>query len=384
MLKQIISGVLVLAVTVGSVSAAAESGPSSWAEGPVAEAISLQFVPEELQGNYQAAITRAEFTQIAVLFLMVQYGYDHVDDFIDDYCLVRPDREGREFSLENYLDPNQSMSWYYLFGYQPDDLKTAFQDARNHPLQLYINTACAFGLVNGTSASTFTPDAPITRQEAAAMLARVYRNYGGTVPEYGTENPFTDAGEIAGWAMADVQGITALQVMEGVGEGRFAPLEYYTREQCITTFLRLCQDAPVNRAQGNLDYLFTYEEQLERVVSLNNSELFYELERLEAPACTVIYGYREGRHGTYYELNLVYRERATRDVLADLPTHPWSGSFAAPFDLLLSEDGTALTFSIKLKNDATVEFQTVWEKGLYHYRVDLLQGTLTQTAVEKT
>ena len=85
MLKQIISGVLVLAVTVGSVSAAAESGPSSWAEGPVAEAISLQFVPEELQGNYQAAITRAEFTQIAVLFLMVQYGYDHVDDFIDDY-----------------------------------------------------------------------------------------------------------------------------------------------------------------------------------------------------------------------------------------------------------------------------------------------------------
>ena len=39
----------------------------------------------------------------------------------------------------------------------------------------YIDTANAYGIVNGTSATTFEPDSRITRQEAAAMVARAAR-----------------------------------------------------------------------------------------------------------------------------------------------------------------------------------------------------------------
>lgn len=36
----------------------------------------------------------------------------------------------------------------------------------------YVGTACTYGIVNGTSATTFTPEGAITRQEAAVMVAR--------------------------------------------------------------------------------------------------------------------------------------------------------------------------------------------------------------------
>ncbi len=36
----------------------------------------------------------------------------------------------------------------------------------------YVGTACTYGIVNGTSATTFTPEGTITRQEAAVMVAR--------------------------------------------------------------------------------------------------------------------------------------------------------------------------------------------------------------------
>ncbi len=39
----------------------------------------------------------------------------------------------------------------------------------------YIDTANYYGIVNGTSATTFEPDSKITRQEAAAMVARAAR-----------------------------------------------------------------------------------------------------------------------------------------------------------------------------------------------------------------
>ena len=49
---------LLLCIAALPVSAAEASAPSAWAEAEVKEAISIGFVPEELQSNYQQDITR--------------------------------------------------------------------------------------------------------------------------------------------------------------------------------------------------------------------------------------------------------------------------------------------------------------------------------------
>lgn len=50
---------------------------------------------------------------------------------------------------------------------------------------------------------------------------------------------YADSGKIAAWAVAPVGQIAAAGVMNGVGDNRFDPLSSYTREQAILTILRL-------------------------------------------------------------------------------------------------------------------------------------------------
>lgn len=356
---------------------AAEPAPSEWARADVKAADTLKLLPPELKTDYQQPATRAEFACAALWFLAVQYGYnpsDDLDGFLNDYCERRTDRNGDLFLMENYLIPeNAVMTWSTLFGNRPDTIRVPFEDTAEHPLRQAIHAAYVFGLVNGRGDGTFGPDDPITRQEAAVMLTRAYQVCGGTLPDGASS--FADGADIGDWAMPSVDGMAALGVMEGVGDGLFAPAASYSREQCAVTFLRLYRDAPVGRLQGNLPPLYSYEEQLDRIL---NPEGFLLLDTttLEGNTCTVICGRQEGRHGSYWKIYLLYPQGYVTELLHDLPTHPWSGSFAPPTDLALEEEGTVLTFTITMETDGQVEFQTVWPKGVYHYRVDLATGAM--------
>ena len=62
--------------------------------------------------------------------------------------------------------------------------------------------AYSMGFTAGTSASTFGPGELLTREQAAVMLAAVYRALGGSVPD-GTPS-FSDGGEISSWAQSSV------------------------------------------------------------------------------------------------------------------------------------------------------------------------------------
>ena len=81
--------------------------------------------------------------------------------------------------------------------------------------------------------------AAITRQEAAVMLARAYRLYSGEIHDDAEPLTYADKGEIADWAMTDVQLMTHLGIMNGVGENQFAPKSSYSVEQCLVTLVRL-------------------------------------------------------------------------------------------------------------------------------------------------
>lgn len=183
-------------------------GTSSWAYDEVSKAISLGFIPSELQKNYQTNITRQEFCEMIIQMLKAKSG-----------------------GLEN------EASFLNHFGVVIGE--SAFSDTTNRN----VNIAYELQIVNGTGNRKFAPDGFITRQEAAAMLTNAARVFEFTTFE-GTPIQFVDMDTVAVWARGGVNFVSATGIMNGTGSNQFVPMEKYTREQAITTMLRLYNAFP--------------------------------------------------------------------------------------------------------------------------------------------
>lgn len=252
---------------------------SAWAKPEVENAIKLGFVPIALRENYKRNITRAEFAKMAMDFLSFSYGYSNAtqiktwsevdyekygyvdNEFLDAYCHAKPDRNGDPF-----------MSGDKEYKYDSNIQITMAKPFENTEDFLYYDSVIAaynIGIVNGVSETEFNPNGDITRQEAAAMLMRVYKNY-GAVEEETNDYLFADNDSIADWAKDDVYQINKLGVMQGVGNDMFAPLNNYTIEQAIATFLRLYENAPVSRKNKNIVPLLEMKFEKEKVTEGNS------------------------------------------------------------------------------------------------------------------
>ena len=213
--------------------------PSPWAYDEVHQAIVLGMVPWDLQNHWRFAITRIEFAQMVVHFLAFQHGFSSDSSFVSAYCPTTVDRDGNRFGA--------SVSWWNVFCGEWGP----FTDLHKPEDRGYGNTAYALGILNGRSATTFDPDSPITRQEAASILMRCYRLYGGDYQAADQSPALSDWSSVAGWAQADAAAVLELKVMQGSGS-TFNPLGTYTREQAVLTLLRLYANAPVSRGEGNI------------------------------------------------------------------------------------------------------------------------------------
>ena len=97
----------------------------------------------------------------------------------------------------------------------------------------YVNWALANGIVSGTSATTFSPEASITRQDLAVMLYRYTQRYSIALQQQ-TVAPFTDEGSIADYALPAVQALHRAGAISGMPDGSFRPYSNATREQaCV-------------------------------------------------------------------------------------------------------------------------------------------------------
>ncbi len=86
----------------------------------------------------------------------------------------------------------------------------------------YVNWALANGIVSGTSAVTFSPDASITRQDMAVMLYSYTQRYQVHLQQQPV-TPFTDADSIAAYAQVAVQTLQRAGVISGMPDGSFQP-----------------------------------------------------------------------------------------------------------------------------------------------------------------
>lgn len=112
----------------------------------------------------------------------------------------------------------------------------AFSDCENESVCL----AAALGIVTGYDDGTFRPYQSITRQEAAAMLDRLYTALGGKASA-ANDKPYADDAQLGDWARSSVYAMREIGIMQGKENNRFRPKDGYTQEQAVVTVERAFQ-----------------------------------------------------------------------------------------------------------------------------------------------
>ncbi len=102
-----------------------------------------------------------------------------------------------------------------------------------------VQWVAASGIAAGTSATTFSPDAPITREQMAAMLFR-YAVYGGLAAVTLSENlsSFPDVQQLSAWAVPAMQWAVGAGIITGTADGALAPQKAATRAQAAAILAR--------------------------------------------------------------------------------------------------------------------------------------------------
>ena len=183
-----------------SAAAAASGSPSAWAKPEIEAAISSGLIPHGLTNSYQLALTRQEFSDMAVQL------YE-----------VLTDEQAPAPGANPFKDTNSAAV-----------------------LQAY-----ALGIVKGTGGGRFSPKATITREQIALMLYNTLVKAGFQAELAGGQGAapaFADAKQLAAWARGAVGTLTANGVMKGNGTGayaRFMPKDTTTREQSIVLVYRI-------------------------------------------------------------------------------------------------------------------------------------------------
>ena len=192
---------------------------SDWAKAELEKAEEMGLIPEILDGaDLTADITRAEFAAVAVK------AYE---------------------ALAN--------------GAAIPAVNNPFTDTSD----VEVLKAYNIGAVNGTSATTFDPNALLNREQAAAMLTRVFKKVSLAGWTLATDSQFTlpyekpalfaDDADISDWAKDSVYFMVANGIINGVGNNKFAPKNVTsadeangyanaTREQALIIAMRMVEN----------------------------------------------------------------------------------------------------------------------------------------------
>jgi hypothetical protein len=94
-----------------------------------------------------------------------------------------------------------------------------------------VDWAVKAGVTKGTSATAFSPDRTISRQEIAAMLARYLSYKAVSLMAYNQTLYFTDEAKIADYAKDYIRNMQTSDIISGYPDGSFKPLANATRAE---------------------------------------------------------------------------------------------------------------------------------------------------------
>ena len=98
----------------------------------------------------------------------------------------------------------------------------------SHDRYQAIDMLSSMDIINGFPDGTFKPDEPVTRAQMAALITRMFRLEGSIV----NEAPFTDV-SVTYWAASDIASAKNRGIINGMGDGTFAPEAEVTYEQAV-------------------------------------------------------------------------------------------------------------------------------------------------------
>lgn len=102
--------------------------------------------------------------------------------------------------------------------------------------------AASNGIVNGVSATSFAPNAPITREQMAAILYRYAQFKGYNTAAGSSLSGFSDASRISPYATTAMQWANSNGLITGVTSTTLDPQGSATRAQVATILMRFCED----------------------------------------------------------------------------------------------------------------------------------------------
>ena len=114
-----------------------------------------------------------------------------------------------------------------------------FTDIRSHWAQPYICFVVEEGLMNGVTATTFSPDTTLTRGMMATILYRMHLENGGEALTGGIP-PFSDV-EAQSWYADAICWAAQNGIVNGMTDTLFMPLENISREQMAAMLYRYSQ-----------------------------------------------------------------------------------------------------------------------------------------------
>lgn len=104
-----------------------------------------------------------------------------------------------------------------------------------------INWAAANGIVNGYGDDKFGPDDTITREQMAAILYRYASYKGYSVSDLANLTGYTDAASVSEWASTAMRWAVAEGLIEGTNATTLSPSGDSTRAQVATILMRFCE-----------------------------------------------------------------------------------------------------------------------------------------------
>ena len=94
--------------------------------------------------------------------------------------------------------------------------------------------AYGIGITNGTSETTFTPDALITREQMATMMTRALTQAKiNTAVDLTKVKKFADDEKMHEWGRASIYYMSNIEIIKGVGDNTFDVEGNATREQAL-------------------------------------------------------------------------------------------------------------------------------------------------------
>lgn len=133
---------------------------------------------------------------------------------------------------------------YRLAGKPETETKTRFTDLTDDWYQDAVVWACENGITYGTTATTFSPNAPATRAQLAAFLYRFAKLQGYDTTASATLNTFVDHDTVLSWAEKSLQWAVAEKLIVGTKEQGviyLAPNSSATRAQFAAVLHRFIE-----------------------------------------------------------------------------------------------------------------------------------------------